>query len=129
MEKAKFTNNGKLTYCPLCGKYFESSEYLNSIFKNENSRWLANMVTHYRHTHITSWNKCWGHNGGFYRSGWFKDYDVEKSLVNERAKRQIFRKCKNYLKENNFMKEDLIALQGNADETINLFEKLLSCNN
>ncbi len=125
MEKAKFTNNGKLTYCPLCGKYFESSEYLNSIFKNENSRWFANMVTHYRHNHITSWNKCWGHNGGYYRRGWFKDYGVEKSLVNERAKRQILRKCKNYILENNFIKDDLLALQGNTEETINLFDKVI----
>ncbi len=125
MEKPKFIQNNKLAYCPICGKYFESSEYLNSIFKSENSRWFANMVTHYRHNHITSWNKCWGHNGGYYRRGWFKDYGVEKSLVNERAKRQILRKCKNYILENNFIKDDLLALQGNTEETINLFDKVI----
>ena len=128
MDKQQFVNNNRLAYCPICGKYFESSQHLNNVFVNENSRWFANMVTHYRHTHITSWNKCWGHGGGYYRRGWFKDYDTEKSIVNERAKRQIIRKCKSYIFENGFKKEDLLALQGNSSETINLFEKIISSN-
>ena len=90
-------DGSKRVYCPICNRWFEGSSYLFEEFKDdEKAIWLSNMVTHYRHTHITSWNKCWGYGGRFYRSGWFGDYDTEKQKVNERAKRQIIRKAKDF---------------------------------
>ena len=45
-------------YCPICEQRFDTSDYLSGVFKgNDRAMWLANMVMHYRHNHITSWNK------------------------------------------------------------------------
>ena len=50
-----------MVYCPICKHYFDGSEYLKTVFlDDEKTLWFANMVMHYRYTHITSWNKCWG---------------------------------------------------------------------
>jgi len=111
-------------YCPICKICFEGSEYLKTAIPNPKTLWLANMVTHSRHKHIKYWNKCWEENGISYRRGWFKDYDFEKQKVNERVKRQILRKCKDYMKSIRFKMKDLLQLQVNSEETIALFEKL-----
>ena len=113
----------KTVYCPLCDSSFPCSDYLESVIKNEKTLWFANMITHYRHNHITSWNKCWGYRGNAYRSKWFQDYDTEKMLVNERAKRQIIRKAKNFLIDNKFNSFDFELLQGNSRATIDLVNK------
>lgn len=125
-EMIKRHKHSYVVYCPICKKYFQGSEYLDTIFKDdEKILWLSNMVTHYRHTHITSWNKCWGYGGGYYRGHWFGDYDEEKAKVNERAKRQIIRKCADYLKYYGFNTEDFKKLQNTTNETIIVAEKLL----
>jgi hypothetical protein len=114
-------------FCPICNKWYELSDYLKTTFADdEKTMWTANMVTHYRHVHITSWNKCWGHNGSAYRYGWFKknDYDEKKKEVNERAKRQIMRKCNLFLIEHGITKVEFIKLCSDP-ETLNLAYKLL----
>ena len=78
------------------------------------------MVTHYRHCHITSWNKCWGRGGSRYRSGWFGDYDTQKRIVNERAKRQIIRKCRDFLLLHKISSEHFKNLQGGEEKTFQL---------
>ncbi|QQS35754.1 MAG: hypothetical protein IPM56_16155 [Ignavibacteriales bacterium] len=113
-------------YCPLCKKYFPESTYLASNITDMKVLWLANMVTHYRHTHITSWNKCWGHGGHNYRSGWFGDYETEKKKVNERAKRQIFRKCWRYMNYHFILVDHVLQLQNNDKKTIALANKMLA---
>jgi hypothetical protein len=114
-----------LVYCPICCNFFPQSDYLAIVFIDDRERWLANMVIHYRHSHITSWDKCWGNNGRYYRSGWFGDYDEEKSKVNERAKRQIIRKASLFLMLNGITPETFKALQGTTEETLKLaFKKL-----
>jgi len=116
-------------YCPLCEEHFELSEYLFRQFEDDDRLiWLSNMVTHYRHTHITSWNKCWGDNGHYYRRRWFTDYDAEKSIVNERAKRQIIRKCRLYMIANNIDVFCFDRLQGTSLETKSLAIKKLDPN-
>jgi hypothetical protein len=95
------------------------------VIKDEKVLWLANMITHYRHEHITSWNKCWGYNGRYYRSGWFGDYESEKMMVNERAKRQIVRKANQFLIDNKIELEHFRQLQNTSEETIRLVEKIL----
>ncbi len=115
-------------YCPLCGKRFETSEYLGQVFKGKDKvLWLANMVTHYRHNHISSWNKCWGWHGRAYReAAHFGNYDAEKSIVNERAKRQSARKCPQYIISNGIDHDVYSKLQGTTEETLKLVDSVWS---
>lgn len=114
-------------FCPICNSYFETSDFLNQEIKDEHVRWLANMVTHYRHNHISSWNHMWGNNGQNYRNGWFDHYNYDKLKIdyNERAKRQILRKCKKYMIDSGFTVEHVIQLSHTDNKTIELYEKLL----
>jgi hypothetical protein len=113
--------------CPICARKVEQSDYLNQIFKDEPEvNYLAHMVTHYRHNHIESWNKCWGHNGSRYRRNWFGDYEEEKIKVNERAKRQILRKGLPILKELDIRPGHFEHLQNTEVKTIELAKKLLN---
>jgi hypothetical protein len=117
----------KYKICPICSRRVEQSDFLNEIFKEEPEvNYLAHMVTHYRHNHIDSWNKCWGRHGGRYRSNWFGDYDEEKRKVNERAKRQIIRKGKDILIQLGILPEHFERLQNTETKTIELAKKLLN---
>jgi hypothetical protein len=112
--------------CPICSRKVEQSDYLNQIFKDEPEvNYLAHMVTHYRHNHIDSWNRCWGRHGSRYRSNWFGDYDEEKKKVNERAKRQIIRKGKDILNRLGIRPEHFERLQNTEEKTIVLARKTL----
>lgn len=112
-------------HCPICCEKFETSDYLNNVFKDEHVRWLANMVTHYRHEHLKSWDKTWS-RGNY---GWNQlsecTYDQEKQKVNERAKRQILRKCKDFMIQNGFTVEHVIQLKNTDSKTIELYQKIL----
>lgn len=112
-------------YCPLCGRYFHESAYLKTVIEDNGTLWIANMITHYRHNHISSWNKCWGYGGGRYRSGWFADYESEKRKVNERAKRQIIRKAAGYMKLKHITSKHFEGLQHNDEETLALARAVL----
>lgn len=113
-------------YCPLCNRWHIASDYLRTVFKDNRELWLANMVTHYRHEHITSWNKMWGRYGHYYQeAAHFHDYDEEKHIVNERAKRQIIRKATDFLRENGITPATFRALQFTTEETMALAEKKL----
>lgn len=112
-------------YCPICNDFLPESTYLKIIFKSENTKWFANMITHYRHHHITSWNKNWEKNGHNYRNSYhFGNYHEEKNKINERAKRQIIKKCKDFIIEHNFEKDDFLNLYYNEDKTIELISKI-----
>lgn len=115
-------------YCPHCDRRFDGSEYLATVFSDdERALWLANMVMHHRHDHITSWNKCWGYGGRYYRTAaHFGNYDEEKAKVNERAKREIARKCKEYIIKNNINEEVFARLQNTTEETLNVVRKIFS---
>lgn len=117
--------NGNHCYCPICEQYFCESSFLKSVFTDEKVRWLANQITHYRHGHISSWNKCWGYNGHHYRSGWFGDYEEEKHKVNERAKRQIIRKAGSYLLFHGINRSHFEQLKNTEDKTLSLAQKKL----
>lgn len=115
--------------CPICGKHFVPSEYLAKIFAdNAKAQFIANLVTHYRHEHITSWNKCWGENGNYYRRGWFRDYEKEKQRVNEQAKRQIIRKATDALLKLGITSEYFKFLQNTDEKTMALAVKKLDKN-
>ena len=110
----------KTFYCPICGAYFADSDHLRKAIPDEKVRWLANMVTHYRHVHINHWNRCWGGAGRFYRKGWFEDYEQEKQKVNNSAKRQIIRKAQSFLIEHEITSEHFKQLLSTEDKTMNL---------
>lgn len=112
-------------YCPICKHINSGSDYLKGVFSDQKSLWLANMVMHYRHDHIKWWNNCWGRNGVYYQGRWFKNYDEEKSKVNECAKRQIARKCKDFLINHQFKVSHFKSLQGTTQRTINLVKLIL----
>ena len=112
-------------YCPICEHRFDGSSYLKTVFIDERELWLANMVMHYRHSHITSWNKNWGYFGRYYRmASHFGNYDDEKAKVNERAKRQIARKCKDYIIANDVNEDVFNALQNTTEETLEVVRKI-----
>ncbi len=113
-------------YCPICDRYFPGSDYLADQIKDDKVLWVANMVTHYRHEHITSWNKCWGKNGNSYMANWFGEYELEKKKINERAKCQIIRKCNEYMNNFSIGIEHLKQLQNNDVKTLEVAEKLLN---
>lgn len=114
-------------FCPICNSWSPLSDYLHTVFiGDEKSEWLSNMITHYRHNHITSWNKCWGRYGDAYRSGWFKedDYDKKKKETNERAKRQIIRMCFQFLLEHEISKAEFVKLNSEPETLALAYEKL-----
>ena len=114
-------------FCPLCHVWFAGSHYLSTVFEDERSLWLANMVTHYRHSHIKSWDKMWGRYGGYYQQAAHyrdEDYEDRKSDINERAKRQIARKSLNFLIDNMIEIDVFKSLQGTTEDTIKTVSKL-----
>lgn len=113
--------------CPLCHTPVTRSSYLTNEFRDRpKAGYLAHLVTHYRHNHITSWNRCWEDGGHRYRRDWFGDYDVEKQIVNERAKRQIIRKGKDVLIQLGITPTDFTELQSTEGKTLEVAAKYLS---
>lgn len=113
-------NSEGLFYCPLCKSFFAPSSYLNTIFTdNPKSNWLGQNVMHYRHNHVNYYNR-WVYYHSFYR-----DYETFKTDVNNRAKRNILRKCKDFLKEHKFTANDFAELKNTDQKTLDLAHKLL----
>lgn len=105
--------------CPICNEKFMESESLFEAFKDDTkTKFLSNLVRHY-------WNKCWGPYGDKYRGHWFKDYSLEKSKVNNRAKRQIIRKSGPVLKNMGIGPRHFRKLQETDAKTIDLALKVL----
>jgi hypothetical protein len=110
-------------YCPLCDDSDDESDYLRGVFPKERERWLANMVTHYRHSHVMYYN-----NGVDYVAS-YHNYDEFKHLANERAKRQIIRKCLAFLLAHGFTSQDFAALKGTDQKTLELAQRQLDSRN
>jgi hypothetical protein len=105
-------------FCPICAEWINGSDYLAGLFEDKETVWLANLITHYRHSHIKYWDNSqkYIHSHGI-------DYDEEKQKVNERIKRNIIRKCSQFLKENSVKIKHFKNLKGTEEKTINLFKK------
>jgi acyl-homoserine lactone acylase PvdQ len=113
--------------CPICFSPMKRSEYLMQVLgDNPKMEWLANAITHYRHYHITSWNKCWGRHGNSYRKKWFKNYEDEKKRVNERAKRQIIRKAFRELYQLGITADDFKSMKNTDEDTLRVAMKFLN---
>ncbi len=117
----------KQFFCSVCDNYFQESKYLAEHIEDEKVRYVANMVTHMRHTHIKSWNRMWdkGAGGGYQTAAHFGDYDDEKEKVNERQKRNLIRKSKDFLKAHGINSAHFLQLQENDEKTIALAKKVL----
>lgn len=128
-----FNQEGKLPelfkeggcYCPICDKYFPISLYLANQIKDKQVLWFANMVMHYRHTHIAYWNRCWGRGGVQYRRGWFENYKQEKIKVNEKVKRQILRKCFKFMLAHKMGMSTIKGIIYNSEYTLQVAEMIL----
>lgn len=111
--------NDEGIYCPLCSSRFHPSEYLGTVFLNPKLNWFANMICHYRHNHIDYYE----HSVGYYFSR--GQYEEFKHKVNERAKRQILRKCGYYMRCQGLKARDLKELQGTTEKTLEVASEVL----
>ena len=116
-EKIELNGSG---ICPICGEEFAFSEYLNEVFESHQMRLLANLITHYRHSHQSSWNQSCHYISKKYGED---TYLIKKNEHNNRAKRQILRKCKDWLYENQIEAKHFLSLSDNDIGTINLINK------
>lgn len=117
--------------CPLCGHEINRSDYLSTIFVNDKyAEWAANLVTHYRHSHIRYYDLTWRNwryankNPEYQRLDTHVDF---KEIVNNRAKRQLIRAIKK-----NFPNQtaacliySFLKLQSNDEKTVELIRKNL----
>lgn len=113
-------------YCPVCESHHPESEYLATAFKDRRTKWLANMITHYRHSHIASWDKIWGVGGYGYQNLSQLTYSFEKEKINNRAKQQIIKKASGYLIYHNITELHFKALNGTNQKTLALAGKMLN---
>ena len=120
LEKEKRLKFG-YAKCPICGDEFSFSGYLNEIFDSHKTILIANMITHYRHSHQLSWNRSCHYISNKYGED---AYMNAKKAHNNRAKRQILRKCKDWLLDNDIGAEHFLSLSDNDAETINLISKV-----
>lgn len=91
--------------CPICYSIFKCSSLSDSKYakQSDKSKWIVNMIIHYRHEH-TKWDTQW-------KSYSEVRYISEKRSIKEITIRQIIRKCTNYLVENNIYSSDFNFLQ------------------
>jgi hypothetical protein len=113
VKMVELINNNDI-YCPICKKYFTGSDYLKSIFQEAHVLFLANIVTHLRHSHISYYE-----SGVRYVSR-HHDYHTFKATVNERQKRQLIRRHKIFLREHGIKAEHFIELKGTTEKTLRL---------
>ena len=107
--------------CPICGEEFIFSEYLHNAILNPKTRLIANLITHYRHNHQASWNK----SCHYISQKWGEDaYQKAKNDHNNRAKRQILRKCEKWIIENKITESNFTELQYNDSKTCELIAKV-----
>lgn len=105
--------------CPLCGNVFFFSEFLETAIENNKTRLVANLITHYRHEHQSSWNRSCHYVSFKYGEIAYENSKIEH---NNRAKRQIIRKAKDWLVANEINRDDLLELKDNDHKTINLIK-------
>lgn len=113
-------------YCPKCESYFQGTYYLDRQFgKYPKTRWLANLITHYRHEH-TNWDKNKYVLLPNSRKPQGQDYEKDKAAINEYIKQWLIRKHHNLLKENKITEQIFKNLKGTKPETIRLYKKTIN---
>lgn len=109
--------------CPICGNEFRFSSFLHNQIPNEKTRLIANLITHYRHIHQTSWNKSCHYISKKYGEDAYLNSKIEH---NNRAKRQILRKCKKWIFDNGIKGSNFLDLKDNDINTIKLIDQTFS---
>jgi Zn finger protein HypA/HybF involved in hydrogenase expression len=105
--------------CLCCGEKIIKSSYLKSTIPNEKTRFFANQITHYRHSH-----RAWDKNLDYISN--HCDYDKQKEIINNQIKRVLIKKHYKTLVTRNFVKEDLLQLQHNDDKTVEMINILFN---
>lgn len=105
--------------CPICGNEYKFSEYLHTAISDEKTRLIANLITHYRHEHQKSWESQYKYISRYCQNS-ESEYDKAKSEHNNRAKRQILRKCRKWINDNRITGDHFLQLQDNDTKTIEL---------
>lgn len=114
-------HNGINLFCPACDKYVGSSQYLNAVFREDKIRWLANMITHYRHSHNRMYNEmCRQHTKNFNLY-----YDKVKAELNEGVKRKLILNHTDYLISNGITSTEFSKLMNTTAKTIELAKSKL----
>jgi hypothetical protein len=108
--------------CPLCQQEVRKSEYLGEHIQDPRVLWLANLITHYRHSHV-QWDRSWKYMQRQHGDNW--NYEKAKSEFNNRAKRQYIRKAHLIFKHCGITAADFAELQNTDRETILLANKYL----
>ena len=112
--------------CPICHMSFIENKKLSNVFSDDpKTKYISNLVKHYREYHITSWNKIFKKYGHEYRGTWFKGIDFEKSKYNNRSKRQIIRKVHPVLKEMGIEPIHFERLKDTDQKTMELVHRFL----
>lgn len=107
--------------CPLCKRQINQSEFLASVIEDKKVLYLANLITHYRHDHI-SWDRQWSY---MQRKHPMWDYEECKSQVNERAKRQYIRKAYPLFRSMGITAGHFAQLMNTDDKTLGVANKFL----
>ena len=108
-------------YCPICDRYYSCSSMLFLLYQNDGRvEWLSNMVTHYRHVHNKTYNTDVSKPLGEI------EYLEIKQGANETSKRQIARKCYEYMCSFNIGLRDLLLLTNNSAQTVELYEMIFN---
>lgn len=115
--------------CPVCTRLVAPSAHLHTVFADDPyGEWFANLVTHFRHNHLTSWNKAW-RNAAYRRKAIRKPYEEAKAEVNNRAKRQLMRavmKSRWPAEDRRGLISAVSRLQSNEPATLSLMHKFLA---
>ncbi|MEX0685019.1 MAG: hypothetical protein WD267_09620 [Balneolales bacterium] len=116
-------------YCPLCKAHHDESDFLATAIENEKTRWLANMVTHYRHVHMNIWDEKWGAGGYGHQSSSQITYSIEKGNINNKSMQEIIKKATAFLTDHNITEYHFKTLQGSNRKTLDLASHLLNTSN
>lgn len=111
----------KYRFCPVCEGYtIEVSDYLSGLLSGR-LLFFANLITHYRHCHIASWDSM-RESAGYLKASHY-NYKPVRKKANNQIKRAVLKKYHLWFKEKGFTKEDF-RLQNNDEETNEIIEKL-----
>ena len=114
--------------CPICGHSIPKSPYLHEVFVGDPwAEYAANIVTHYRHSHINYYNRSCDYRGYRNKNPAYTNHEDFKIIVNNRAKRQIIRAAAKNFPSRAVMSllEGFLKLQHNDDKTIALIKKIV----
>ncbi len=112
--------------CPICFGLASHSEYLHEIFKDDPwAEYAACLVTHYRHQHVTYYDKSWRSWRYASKNPEYKNHNQFKIIVNNRAKRQLIRAARKTFSrvESDKLINGFAKLQYNDEATIKLIKE------